>query len=117
MAYGFPPNRLLYRMPMSSDPRRHLDLIEFARRLAITISALGYSKAAFARSIGAKPGQLHHWLIAGNYPNIEVLIAMARVHGLNPDWMLLGRLASLPTDVAQKIQGAYKSHGRPLAGD
>ena len=95
-------------MSNRSNVRRHAELIEFARRLTITIDALGYSKAAFARSVGSTPGQLHHWCLGANFPSVDVLIEMDRVHGLSTDWLLRGRLSGLPYDVAQKIQAAYK---------
>ena len=95
---------------MSSSPsaRLHVELIEFAKRLTVTIDALGYTKAAFARSVGATPGQLHHWCLGANFPSVDVLIEMDRVHGLSTDWLLRGRLAGLPHNVAQKLQSAYE---------
>ena len=103
------------RMSSCTDSsRRHVELLEFAKRLTVTIDALGYTKAAFARSVGATPGQLHHWCLGANFPGVDVLIEMDRVHGLSTDWLLRGRLAGLPHDVAQKIQGAYKEREKRL---
>lgn len=103
-------------MPKPSD-RRYVDLIEFARRLVVTLDALGYSKARFARSVGATPGQLHHWTIGGNFPSAEVLINIARVHGIGCEWLLLGRMDTLPVGVAQKIQAAAEKRNNLLSGN
>ena len=104
-----------------SEMRRHVELIEFARRLTATIEALGYSKAAFARSVGVEPGRLHHWTIGGNYPGAEILLEITRVHGISCDWLLSGRLSALPADVAQKTQRVLEKRGaaakRPLVRD
>ena len=111
------PAHLRQTTPMHRCPepsRRHVELIEFAKRLTVTIDALGYTKAAFARSVGATPGQLHHWCLGANFPSVDVLIEMDRVHGLSTDWLLRGRLSGLPHDVAQKIQSTYKERENRL---
>lgn len=88
--------------------RRQLELVEFSRRLTASIEALGYTKAAFARSIGIERGRLHPWLRGGTYPDTEKLLEMDRTHGLSPDWLLAGRMTGLPADLAKKIQNVYQ---------
>lgn len=99
-------------MVKASD-RLLADRIEVARRLNAAIEALGYSKASFARSIGANPGQMHHWLIGGNWPPTPMVITIARVHRIGPEWLLLGQPAGLPVGVAEKIQRILDRRNSP----
>ena|SRR5688572_30109773 len=87
-----------------TSERRRLDLLDFARRLSLSIAALGYSKAAFARTIDVDRGRLHHWTKGGSYPDPEMLLKMDRMHGLSADWLLSGRMSGLAQDVVKKIQ-------------
>ena len=91
--------------------RRRIELLEFARRLTISIAALGYTKASFARTISVDRGRLHHWAAGLNYPDPEKLLEMDRVHGLDPNWLLKGRTSGLSQELARKIQSTIDSKG------
>lgn len=88
--------------------RRQIELMEFSQRLAASIEALGYTKAAFARSIGIERGRLHPWLRGITYPDTEKLLEMDRTHGLSPDWLLVGRITGLNADLSKKLQMVYQ---------
>ena len=72
--------------------------------MTITIDACGKSKAAFGRSIGCERGRVHDWTKGAAYPDVGKILEMHRVYGITPDWLLLGRIDSLPARLEAAIR-------------
>lgn len=97
---------------MAKPSERRQMVVEFARRLVLSMEALGYSnKSEFGRTIRANRNRLQHWLTAGSIPEIEVIKDLDAVHGLSPDWLFLGRMSGLRSDLKEKIQEASAKRG------
>ena len=72
--------------------------------MTITIEACGKSKAAFGRSIGCERGRVHDWTKGAAYPDVGKILEMHRVYGIALDWLLLGRIDSLPARLEAAIR-------------
>lgn len=92
----------LDRMSKRADPS---ELLAFARRMELTIEALGFErKVDFARSIGETKGRVQNWVTGASFIGYDAMMKLHRIHGVDPNWLFLGRESGLPGDFVARLQ-------------
>lgn len=97
----------LPKIPHMAKKTDLADKLEFAARMRLTIEALGFpTRVDFARSIGETKGVVYHWCVGTAFPSYEPMMKLYRIHGVDPNWLFLGKQSGLPAELVTKIQHA-----------
>lgn len=97
--------------------REVIDRIEDRRKL------LGLNKSKFAGAIGMKPQTYNNFIGAqGSKPNIELILGTINVHGMEPMYLLTGKVGpngaghskGLPFAAAEGLRAAQRELSRQI---
>lgn len=77
------------------------------RRIRITRTAIGMRRKDFLREMDISTNQLSNWETGVYWPDTLFLVRWHERHGVSADWILFGRMGSLPRDLASKISDKF----------
>lgn len=83
-------------------------------RLTLALEALQIRPSACAEMLGIAPPRLTHWTHGRHFPDPYRLALFCHLTGVTLDYLYLGRLGSLPADMAAPLR-ARLAAPRPAA--
>lgn len=100
-----------------TDPTKRAAQEMMGRRLRQVREALGLTQEQMALAVGVVPATIAGWENGRNMLDAVALAKAAARYDFTADWVLLGKIGSLPHELASKIQlaqmAAANSPGKP----
>lgn len=87
--------------------QRELDFnVDLAWRIKFAVESIGRPKKDVAQSIGVSQQRLSNWMTNQNRPDWFGIAKLCKRYGISPAWVLLGEVAGLPHEMADRLERA-----------
>ena len=88
---------------MSTLPPFSEIMAGYGVRLRVARKALGLTARALCTELNVEPGRWSHWENERHPPDVAVMLALKRRHGISLDWVFAGDPDRLPWHIANGI--------------